>query len=238
MAIVRSQAVLGPLKSLLQCGNVSALTDGQLLERFQNGRGAMAEAAFEALVDRHGAMVLGVCRRILVDLHDADDAFQATFLILVQRAHKVCVDDSLGRWLHGVSYRVALGPNPRPRGENSSKNEPRPIRTLRSSNDLETLDLRGVLDEELGRLPEKYRARLDPLPPARLESERDGPGTWMAPGDRPREARTGSGNLAGTRLSATRHDSVGRVLDPRSVRSGLLRGRSRQRSDTEPFRLS
>ena len=76
----------------------------------RRGRGdASAEAAFAALVDRHGPMVLGVCRRVTGDRHAADDAFQAVFLVLARKAHAVRLgaDDSLGRWLYGVSLRVA-----------------------------------------------------------------------------------------------------------------------------------
>src|SRR5262245_38670770 len=82
----------GSLQTLFGVGTLSGLTDGQLLERFLRGRGRAggavpeAEAAFTALVDRHGPMVLGVCRAILVDRHDAEDACQAAFLVLAQRA--------------------------------------------------------------------------------------------------------------------------------------------------------
>ena len=84
------------------------MSDGQLLERFRRrGGDPDAEAAFAVLVARHGPMVLGVCRRMLRDPNDAADAFQATFLVLVRKADSVRVDDSLGRWLYGVSRRVA-----------------------------------------------------------------------------------------------------------------------------------
>src|SRR5438874_9701876 len=79
--------------------------DRQLLERFAGQRD---EAAFAALVARHGPMVLGVCRGVLRDPHAAEDAFQATFLILVRKAGSLWVGESLDGWLHRVAYRVAL----------------------------------------------------------------------------------------------------------------------------------
>src|SRR5688500_15795184 len=77
--------------------------DGALLDRFVEG---CDEAAFEALVARHGPMVLGVCRRLLGP-HDADDAFQATFLVLIRKAGRIRNPDRLGPWLYGVATRVA-----------------------------------------------------------------------------------------------------------------------------------
>src|SRR5215468_3522399 len=81
------------------------LTDGQLLERFLAQR---EEAAFEALVRRHGPMVLGVCRRVLHNAHDAEDAFQATFLVLVRKARSLLPREVVGNWLYGVAYHTAL----------------------------------------------------------------------------------------------------------------------------------
>src|SRR5262249_56064660 len=81
------------------------VSDGQLLDRFLNRRD---QAAFEVLVWRHGSMVLGVCRRILRDSHEAEDAFQATFLALVRKADTIGRRDSLASWLYRVAYRIAL----------------------------------------------------------------------------------------------------------------------------------
>src|SRR5262245_38960044 len=80
------------------------LPDGELLRRFVSGDAA----ACEQLVRRHGPMVLGVCRRVLRDAHAAEDAFQATFLLLVRKARSLRQPDRLGPWLHGVAYRTAL----------------------------------------------------------------------------------------------------------------------------------
>src|SRR5690349_2152081 len=82
-----------------------ALTDGQLLERFLHGQD---ETAFETILQRHGPMVLGVCRRVLGNTHDAEDAFQATFLVLVCKASAIAKRDSAASWLYGVAQRIAL----------------------------------------------------------------------------------------------------------------------------------
>src|SRR5260370_37680820 len=79
--------------------------DWQLLERFAAGR---EEAAFAALVQRYGPLVLGVCRRVLCHEHDAEDAFQATFLVLARNAAAIRKQESVGSWLYGVAHRVAL----------------------------------------------------------------------------------------------------------------------------------
>src|SRR5438445_11953530 len=79
--------------------------DAHLLKRFVNQQD---KAAFAVLVKRHGPMVLAVCRRVLQDTHDADDAFQATFLVLVRKAASIAQPELLGNWLYGVAYRVAI----------------------------------------------------------------------------------------------------------------------------------
>src|SRR4051812_25894703 len=107
MASGSTAAALRQIGALFGSGSVAGMTDGELLERFLGRRDEGSEVAFAALVARHGPMVLGVCRRALADPEDADDAFQATFLILVRKARSVRVEDSLGRWLYGVSRKVA-----------------------------------------------------------------------------------------------------------------------------------
>src|SRR5689334_4932354 len=95
------------LETLCSLGTIGGLTDGQLLERFTTRSDDVAELAFAALVERHGPMVLRVCRSVLRDSHDVEDAFQGTFLILVSRAGSLWVRDTLGPWLHQVALRVA-----------------------------------------------------------------------------------------------------------------------------------
>src|SRR5208337_4590918 len=85
--------------------SLAAMTDGQLLERFASER---EPSAFESLVRRHGPMVLRVCQRVLHNRHDAEDAFQATFIVLVRKAGSIAKLESVGSWLHGVAYRIAL----------------------------------------------------------------------------------------------------------------------------------
>ncbi len=95
------------LDALFSAGSLGALTDRELLERFRTDRGAAGEEAFRILVERHGPMVLGLCRSLVGDPHDADDAFQATFLVLVRKGHSIWIRESLGPWLYSVARRVA-----------------------------------------------------------------------------------------------------------------------------------
>jgi RNA polymerase sigma factor (sigma-70 family) len=95
------------LRAIIDGGTVSGLTDGQLLERFASHRGAEAELAFTALVLRHGPLVFGVCQSLLRNPHDAEDAFQATFMVLAGKAGSIRQPDRLGPWLHGVAHHTA-----------------------------------------------------------------------------------------------------------------------------------
>ena len=108
MTRARSAPAGRDLATLFEAGAVGGGDDAELLRTFAGGPGTAAgEAAFRAILARHGPMVLGVCRRVVGDYHAADDAFQATFVILARKAHSVWVDGSLGGWLYGVSSRVA-----------------------------------------------------------------------------------------------------------------------------------
>jgi RNA polymerase sigma factor (sigma-70 family) len=129
------------------------LTDAELLARFRAERD---EAAFALLVQRHGPMVLGVCHRVLGSRAAAEDAFQAAFVLLARRAGAIRKAGSLGSWLHGVAARVALGAR---RGEARRRARERRALDMAETRDGPTWsELFAALDEELGRLPEKYRA--------------------------------------------------------------------------------
>src|SRR5262249_52883979 len=130
------------------------LSDEQLLGRFVASRDGQA---FEALVRRHGPMVLGVCRRILGDRHEADDAFQATFLVLASKAASVVPAALLAHWLYRVARQTAVRAGAatakRRRRERQVLRMPQPQAPQADPGD----DLRPLLDAELARLPGKYR---------------------------------------------------------------------------------
>src|SRR5277367_2451045 len=107
MAYAATGSVIRQIESLFEGTSVAGLTDRQLLERFIARRDPAGEAAFAALVTRHGPMVLDVCRHILGDLHHAEDAFQAVFLVLARRARSIRDPDLLANWLYGVAFRTA-----------------------------------------------------------------------------------------------------------------------------------
>ncbi len=156
MAIGKDRAVFRQLGTLFNVGTVRELTDGQLLERFATDRGEVAELAFAVLVERHGPMVWRVCRGVLADAHDTQDAFQATFLVLVRKARALWVRDSLGPWLHQVAYRTASCA--RSAAARRHRHERRAARSEEAEVRSEPADeLEKTLHEEIDRLPERYR---------------------------------------------------------------------------------
>lgn len=157
MASARSGGNLRQLKALFDVGTMSVLTDGQLLDRFVAGPGEVAELAFAALLERHGPMVMRTCIRTLRNPHEAEDAFQATFLVLARRADSIRLGDSVACWLHGVALRVAANEratldrrrlHERRKAESTST-----IQTPSSEAD----DLGRALHEEFARLPGRLR---------------------------------------------------------------------------------
>jgi RNA polymerase sigma factor (sigma-70 family) len=147
-------ALLRCLRRLADAPGGGTLTDGQLLERFVTGRD---EAAFELLVWRHGPMVLSVCQRLLPRAQDAEDAFQAAFFVLARKAHSINRREGVSGWLYRVAYRAALraraGAARRARHERLGAD----LDKAEAPADVPWSDLRPVLDEEINRLPEKYR---------------------------------------------------------------------------------
>jgi RNA polymerase sigma factor (sigma-70 family) len=154
MAHAQLTGVLRHLRRLIGPRNAGAQTDGQLLQRFVADRD---DAAFTELVARHGPMVLGVCRRVLGNAHEADDAFQATFLVLTRKARALNQWGSLGNWLYTVAYRLALRARAsaarRRTQERQVEDMPHP-----PTNDEPWRELRPLLDAAVNRLPAKYRA--------------------------------------------------------------------------------
>jgi RNA polymerase sigma factor (sigma-70 family) len=142
--------VVGYLRRLSE-HDARGLSDQQLLDRFTRDRD---EAAFTELVRRHGPMVLSACRRVLRHEQDAEDAFQASFLVLARKAGSVRQHDSVGGWLYQVAYRLAL----RVRAGTSQRREHCPLTGNEPGRALPPESLRTLLDEELRRLPEPYRA--------------------------------------------------------------------------------
>ncbi len=157
MANVNRGIVFRQIERLYREGTLAGLGDGSLLERYLT-RGD--EAAFEALVNLHGPMVLGLCRRMLHDPRDVEDAFQATFLILVRKASSIRDRTLLSNWLYGVAYRVAIRTRAnaiRRRGRETGVGN---LDVAAAPEASEHQGIGPVLDQELNRLPEKYRAPL------------------------------------------------------------------------------
>jgi RNA polymerase sigma factor (sigma-70 family) len=145
--------VNGILWRLFKQGDAQ-LGDGQLLEAFVVHRD---QSAFAALVERYGGMVLGVCRRVLRHEADAEDAFQATFLVLVRKAGSIRKHASVGSWLYGVAFRTARHLKMRDARRRLKEAEARPVGHEEPSPDQLWCDLQPLLDRELARLPERYR---------------------------------------------------------------------------------
>src|SRR5262249_21329808 len=139
---------------------VAAPPDGGRLDAELIGRYVESHdgAPFALLVERHGPLVLGVCRRLLSNHHDAEDVFQATFLVLAKKARHIRQGDALASWLYKVAYQLAVKLRASARRRREMEQQLPPPRP--ADDPVTWDDLRTVLDEELDRLPEKYRAPL------------------------------------------------------------------------------
>lgn len=157
MPTTRMSGVIHYLRRAVPPRDLSGLTDRQLVEAYIN---RCEEAALATLVHRHGPMVWGVCRRVLRDHHDAEDAFQATFLVLVRKASSIASPELLANWLYGVARQTALKARAtsakRRARERQVAEMPEPAVTER---DL-WHDLRPLLDQEVSRLPDKFRVAI------------------------------------------------------------------------------
>ncbi|VTR93718.1 sigma-70 family rna polymerase sigma factor : RNA polymerase sigma factor, sigma-70 family OS=Singulisphaera acidiphila (strain ATCC BAA-1392 / DSM 18658 / VKM B-2454 / MOB10) GN=Sinac_6419 PE=4 SV=1: Sigma70_r2: Sigma70_r4_2 [Gemmata massiliana] len=155
MAHEPSTAILDPLRRLISRQTGNALTDAQLLENFVSRR---EEASFEVLVWRHGAMVLALAQRVLRDSHAAEDAFQATFLVFARKAKSIGRGEAVACWLYKVAYRIAVRLRARAVERQLGTEPADEFPAPEVPTDAEWRDLRPVLDDEIARLPEKYRA--------------------------------------------------------------------------------
>ncbi|MFO0960587.1 MAG: sigma-70 family RNA polymerase sigma factor [Isosphaeraceae bacterium] len=158
-----SRSLTEPIRRLWGLGAVSGLREGALLDRFLRFED---DTAFEAILSQHGPMVLSVCRRFLRDPHDVEDAFQATFLILVRKASGLRDREALGPWLYGVAYRVAVRARSRTKAYGEDQSEPADTRTETPGSAIERAEAAEALHEELARLAAIYR---DPIVLCHLE---------------------------------------------------------------------
>jgi RNA polymerase sigma factor (sigma-70 family) len=147
----------GVLRQLRDAQAAAEAPDAQLLERFARGH---EEAPFAALVRRHGPMVWGVSRRLLPHVHDAEDVFQATFLLLARKAASIRKSQSVGSWLHGVARRLALKVRLQQSRRQSREKRAADMRQTRAGGETSLSEAQAALDAALGELPEKYRAAL------------------------------------------------------------------------------
>jgi RNA polymerase sigma factor (sigma-70 family) len=149
--------VLRHLDGLREAPALSGPADAQLLERFARGH---EEAPFAALVRRHGPMVWAVSRRLLPHAHDAEDVFQATFLLLVRKAASIRKAESVGSWLHGVARRLALQVRVQQARRRSREQRAADMRANRPGGEISLSEVQAALDAALGDLSEKYLAAL------------------------------------------------------------------------------
>lgn len=149
-------SVIQSIQSLYNEGSVGGMTDGQLLEQFLSQQHERAEIAFAALMSLHGPMVWDVCRSVLSDAHAAEDAFQATFLILARKAGSIRRRDAVGPWLHGVARQVAVRTKAVMARQRLREGQGADMRSTPTP-DPATREQIEALHEEVDRLTEKYR---------------------------------------------------------------------------------
>ena len=162
MAIGRRSSIEGEIQTLWTAGAVGEANDRTLLSRYSMRQDDAAEEAFRVLVERHAPMILRVCRQVIGDRHDAEDAAQAVFLVLARKASSIWVDDTLASWLHGVARRVAA----KARGRAATRRQLEQRTAIaadlvrhcdRNGDEGPSADEWEAIHDEVGRLPENYR---------------------------------------------------------------------------------
>src|SRR5437867_13300043 len=154
MATSQMSGVIQHLRRAVLLRDGAGLTDGQLLEDYLSRRD---EAALAALLRRHAPMVWGVCRRVLHNHHDAEDAFQATCLVLVRKAASIASRELLANWLYGVAHQTALNARATAARRGSRERQVAEMPEREAAQQELWHDLQPLLDQELSRLPDKYR---------------------------------------------------------------------------------
>lgn len=151
------EKLLQNIRRVIDRDQVKTLTDEELVERFSSGK---EQVAFEALVQRHGPLVLGVCRRILGNAEDVEDAFQAIFVVLAHKSASLHKRRSVGSWLYTIAYHVALKAKAANARRQAHERRAGTMSKVECLGEADWQELRMVLDEELHRLPDRYRAPL------------------------------------------------------------------------------
>src|ERR1051325_680229 len=154
MATGQLNGVVHRLRGLALLGDAQRLTDAELLGCFIADN---EESAFAGLVERHGSMVFSVCRRILGNSHDAEDAFQAAFLVLARKAATIRPRTMVGNWLYGVAYRTALRAKTMIAKRQSREKQVRDIPECAAPAEPGWNDLKPLIDQELNALADRYR---------------------------------------------------------------------------------
>ncbi|MCI0455814.1 MAG: sigma-70 family RNA polymerase sigma factor [Gemmataceae bacterium] len=155
MANAQLGPVLRHIRKLVAAQQTKERTDVQLLHAFTAHND---HSAFAALMHRHGPLVLGVCRHVLHHVQDAEDAFQATFLVLARKAASIRKGEALVSWLHGVAYRMAMNAKRNAARRRQHEGRAKPVPPTNPSWEVAWREVQTLLDEEIQRLPEKYRA--------------------------------------------------------------------------------
>jgi RNA polymerase sigma factor (sigma-70 family) len=154
MATAQMGTVIRQLRQAVLRHDEAGWTDGQLLTSFIDHKDG---AAFEGIVRRHGPMVFGVCRRVARNHHDAEDAFQATFLILARKAQSVIPREGVANWLHGVALRTSMNTRATTAKRRGREKQVTEMPEPKQSQQDQWYDLQPLLDQELNGLPENYR---------------------------------------------------------------------------------